>query len=142
MKTPNQQEEQRDKNMPSYAAESLPLAGGIGAVGGGVTGAAIGSALGPLGAVTGAALGATFGAIAGKGIAEGIDPEADQAYWQNRYREELYYEKEYSFGDYGPACRTGWQFYDSDITFETAEELINTEWEKGKGSSRFPWTHA
>ncbi|HEX7261649.1 MAG TPA: glycine zipper domain-containing protein [Luteolibacter sp.] len=142
MKTPNKHEEQRDKDAASYAAESHPLAGGIGAVGGGLTGAAIGSAIGPLGALTGAALGATFGAIVSKGIAEGIDPEAEQAYWKKRYREEPYYENEYAFDDYGPAYRMGWQLFTPDMSFEAAEQIMSDEWEQGKGSSRLPWTHA
>lgn len=142
MKNPNEHEEQRDKDMASYAAESHPLAGGIGAVGGGLTGAAIGSSLGPLGAVTGAALGATIGGIAGKGIAEGINSEAEQAYWQKLYMDEPYYEEDYTFEDYGPAYRMGWQLYDPGMTFETAEQLMNAEWERGKGSSQLPWPHA
>lgn len=125
-----------------YAPESHPVAGGIGAVGGAVAGAAMGAALGPLGAVTGAALGGAFGAIAGKAIATGIDPEAEDAYWQKQYRHEPYYKSEYAFEDYGPAYQMGWQLYSPHQSFEAAEKLMSDEWAKGRGSSKLEWNQA
>lgn len=125
-----------------YAPESHPVAGGIGAVGGAVAGAAIGAALGPIGAITGAALGVACGAVAGKAIATGIDPEAEDTYWQKQYRHEPYYESEYAFDDYGPAYRLGWQRYSPHQSFESAEKLMSEEWAQGRGSSKLEWHQA
>jgi len=139
MKTNNETETPEEA---LYAPESHPVAGGIGAIGGAVAGAALGSSLGPLGALTGAALGGTFGAIAGKGIAAGIDPEAEDAYWQKQYRHEPYYESEYAFDDYGPAYRLGWQRYSPHESFESVEKAMSDEWAQGRGSSKLEWHHA
>ena len=59
---------------------------GVGAVLGGVAaGAATGSVAGPIGTVVGAAVGAVLGGLAGKGVAESIDPTAEQAYRKDNY---------------------------------------------------------
>lgn len=135
-------ENKDEKDVVSYAAEPHKLGTGIGAVGGAITGAAIGSSLGPLGAVTGAVLGGSFGAIAGAGIAEGIDPDAEEAYWQRRYRDEPYYESEYTFDDYGPAYKMGWQLYSPEVSFEAAEKSIADQWARERNSSRLEWPKA
>jgi hypothetical protein len=139
---PTDKEGPLEKDVISATAESHPLGTGIGAVGGTLAGAALGSALGPLGALTGAAIGSVAGAIAGRGIAEGIDPDAEIAYWQRRYREEPYYQSEYAFDDYGPAYGLGWRLYAPDSTFESVEPRMSESWEKERGSSRLPWHHA
>src|SRR3954470_14923717 len=87
-----------------------PIGTAAGAVAGGVaTGAAVGSVAGPVGTAVGAAVGAIVGGLAGKGIAESIDPTAEEAYWAENYEREPYYEKGYTFQDYYPAYRTGWE---------------------------------
>lgn len=59
-----------------------PLGTGLGAAAGGMAaGAAVGTVAGPVGTVIGAAVGAVVGGLAGKGIAEAIDPSAEDAYW-------------------------------------------------------------
>jgi len=126
----------------SYAPEDHGLGTGIGAGGGALTGAAVGSSLGPLGAVTGAVLGGVFGAIAGRAIAAGIDPEAEEAYWQKQYHKEPYYESEYAFEDYGPAYRLGWQLYSPQTSFEAAENVMSEQWIKGRGTSKLEWHKA
>lgn len=139
---PTDHEGPLDKDVVSATAESHPIGTGLGAVGGAVGGAALGSTLGPLGALTGAAIGSVAGAIAGRGIAEGIDPDAETAYWQRRYRDEPYYRSEYAFDDYGPAYGLGWRLYAPDVTFEAAEPLMSETWNKDRGTSRLPWSEA
>jgi hypothetical protein len=134
--------EKKEEDVVSYAAEPHKLGTGIGAVGGAITGAALGSSLGPLGAITGAVLGGSFGAVAGAGIAEGIDPDAEEAYWQRRYRDEPYYESEYAFDDYGPAYKMGWQLYSPKVSFEAAEKAMSDQWAEERNSSRLDWTKA
>lgn len=130
------------KDPISSAADTHPIGTGVGAVGGLAVGAAIGSALGPLGALAGASIGAVSGAIAGRGIAEGIDPDAETAYWQRRYRDEPYYQSEYAFDDYAPAYGLGWRMYAPDATFETAEHRMSADWERERGNSKLPWENA
>src|SRR3954471_9273816 len=64
-----------------------PVGVGVGAAGGGATGAAIGTAVaGPVGTAVGAVIGAVAGGLAGKGVAESIDPTAEEAYWRENHR--------------------------------------------------------
>jgi hypothetical protein len=125
-----------EEDVVSGAADNHPVSTAVGAVGGTLAGAALGAALGPIGALSGAAVGSMIGAVAGKGIAKGIDPEAETAYWQRRYREEPYYQAEYSFDDYGPAYGLGWRLYAPDTSFESSEKVMSllvvvNEWRYG-----------
>ena len=63
-----------------------PLSGEVGShpVGVGI-GAAAGVVAGPLGMAVGALVGAVAGGLAGKGVAEAIDPTAEDAYWRANY---------------------------------------------------------
>src|SRR5690242_20849258 len=68
------------------APGSHPVGTGLGAAAGGLAaGAAVGTVAGPVGSVVGAAVGAIAGGLAGKGIAELIDPTAEEAYWRDNY---------------------------------------------------------
>src|SRR4051812_12617330 len=98
----------RDSNPDPLTGEpgSHPIGTGIGAAGGGMAGAAIGAVGGPVGVAVGAAIGAVVGGLSGKGVAEAIDPTVENAYWQENYRHEPYYENGLEFSDYEPAYRT------------------------------------
>ena len=94
----------------SGAPGAHPVGTGLGAAAGGMAaGAAVGTVAGPVGTAAGAVVGAIVGGLAGKGIAEAIDPTAEEAYWAENYEREPYYEKGYTFQDYYPAYRTGWE---------------------------------
>src|SRR4051812_10839400 len=56
-----------------------------GAAAGAAAGAAVGSMGGPVGTVVGGAVGAVAGGLAGKGIAESVNPTAEDAYWRSNY---------------------------------------------------------
>ena len=45
---------------------------------------------GPVGAAVGAVVGAMAGALAGKGIANAVDPVAEDACWRDHYSERPY----------------------------------------------------
>src|SRR4051794_36906038 len=63
-----------------------PVGVGVGAAAGGMAaGAAVGTVAGPLGTAVGAAVGAIVGGLAGKGVAESVDPTAEDAYWRANY---------------------------------------------------------
>jgi phage tail tape-measure protein len=71
-----------------------PVGVGIGAAAGGAAaGAALGAAAGPVGTVAGAVVGGVAGGLAGKGIAEEINPTAEDAYWKEHYRDRPYITK-------------------------------------------------
>src|SRR5687767_1105291 len=68
-----------------------PLGVGVGAAAAGATGASNGTAeAGPVGTAVGAAIGAIAGGLAGKGVAELIDPTAEDAYWREQHRAQPY----------------------------------------------------
>lgn len=126
---------------------SHPVGTGIGAAGAGATGAAIGTAVGgPVGGVIGAVVGSVAGGYAGKAAAEVIDPTVENAYWRDNYSKESFYEKDYSYEDYDPALRTGYEGYGkhgtSGKTYEQAEADLARNYERTRGESRLGWDKA
>jgi len=119
-----------------------PVGTGLGAAAGGMAaGAAVGSVAGPVGTAVGAAAGAVVGGLAGKGIAEMIDPTAEEAYWRENYTLEPYYEKGYTYEDYHPAYRTGWEGrgrYEGR-SFDQVERELEADYLRYCGSSRLGW---
>ena len=72
----------------------------------------------------GAVIGAVAGGLAGKGVAEMIDPTAEDAYWQENHRSQPYAGgTEYS--DYSPAYRAGYQGYAAVAFAVGASAAIN-----------------
>ncbi len=92
---PVRPEEASDENRDPItdAPGAHPVGTGIGAAGGGAAGAAIGAAGGPAGAAIGAAVGAVAGGLAGKGVAESIDPTAEEAYWRENHQSRPYVDR-------------------------------------------------
>ena len=123
---------------------SHPVGTGIGAAGGGATGAAIGAVAGPIGAVVGAAIGAVAGGLAGKGVAEGIDPTVEDAYWRDNHATAPHAERDYSYDDYAPAYRLGYEGYGKHrgTPYNTAESELERSWDSVKGNSRLTWEKA
>ena len=93
-----------------------PVGTGIGAAGGGAAGAAIGAAAGPVGAVIGSIIGAVAGGLAGKGVAENIDPTAEEAFWRANHGQQPY-AKGRGYPEYESAYRTGVSGYADGRTF-------------------------
>lgn len=137
-------EERRDPNRDpiSGAPGSHPVGTGLGAAAGGMAaGAAAGTVAGPVGIAVGAAAGAVVGGLAGKGIAEMIDPTAEEAYWRENYATQPYYEKGYTYDDYHPAYRTGWEGRAryAGRSFEEMERELESDYNRYRGSSRLDW---
>lgn len=143
MKTPT---EERDLNQDPITGEpgSHPVGTGIGAASAGAAGVAIGAVGGPIGAAVGGLIGVIAGAAAGHGIAEKIDPTAENAYWRDSYKAEPYYEDGEQFEDYDPAYRLGYDRYHEfqGRSYEDAERDLETEWERTKGNSKLSWEKA
>jgi hypothetical protein len=131
---------------PVGTAAGAVVGGGLGAAAGAVaTGAAAGTvAGGPVGTVIGAAIGAVVGGLAGKGIAESIDPTAEDAYWRENYSSRPYVDSGSSYDDYGPAYGYGVNSYGrhSGRRFEEVESDLSSGWDSARGSSSLTWERA
>jgi hypothetical protein len=127
-----------------------PVGTGVGAAAGGMAGSAAAGAAagtvagGPVGAAAGLVAGAVAGGLAGKKIAERINPTEEDAYWREAYRTQPYYSKEYSYDDYAPAYRTGYEGYSrySDRSFDDVESELRASYEQSRGRSRLSWERA
>lgn len=144
---PLAKEERREANRDplSGAPGSHPVGTAVGAAAGGVAaGAAIGTVAGPVGTLVGGAVGAVIGGLAGKGIAEQIDPTAEDAYWSQHYNERPYVGGDYGYGDYGPAYRYGVDAYGRYPTssFDEVDAELDRGWGEARGSSRLDWSDA
>jgi hypothetical protein len=127
----------------SGAPGAHPVGVGVGAAAGGMaTGAAVGTVAGPVGTAVGAAVGAVVGGLAGKGVAESIDPTAEDAYWRENYASRDYVGPGRSYDDYGPAYRYGVSRYDGDRSFEDVEPQLAEDWMGARGSSTLGWGEA
>ena len=136
----NQSDANRDPSTGTPGAH--PVGTGLGAAAGGMaTGAAVGTVAGPIGTAVGAAVGAIAGGLAGKAIAEKIDPTVEEAYWAGQYENEAYYDKSYSFQDYQPGYRTGWEGRAryQGRTFDEVERDLQADYERNRGQSRLTW---
>lgn len=117
---------------------------GAGAVAAG-TGASAGALLGgPVGALAGAAVGAVIGGLAGKAVAEKIDPTVEEDFWRKSYQNEPYFTKSYTYDDYGPAYRTGYEGFAqyNGKPFNEVERELEVDYTKRRGKSRLGWTEA
>jgi hypothetical protein len=127
------------------APGSHPVGTGIGAAAGGAAaGAAIGSVAGPAGTLAGIAAGAVVGGLAGKGIAEKIDPTAEEAYWRENYRNREYVRSGAEYETYGPAYRTGYEGYGryAGKRYEEVEPELRREYEAQCGQGAPSWEEA
>jgi phage tail tape-measure protein len=129
----------------SGAPGAHPIGTGLGAAAGGVAaGALAGTVAGPVGTVLGAAIGAMAGGLAGKGIAEAIDPTAEETYWRDNFSSRPYVKGNGKFDDYGPAYRHGVDSYarSKGRSFEDAEPELKRDWERVRGNSSLSWENA
>lgn len=124
-----------------------PVGTGVGAASAGAAGAAIGTAVGgPVGGVVGAVVGAVAGGYAGKAAGEAIDPTREDAYWRDNYLSQGWAEKDFTYDDYQPALRTGYEGYSrhgvSGKSYEEVEADLARDYERGRGKSRLGWDKA
>jgi hypothetical protein len=122
-----------------------PVGTGIGAAAGGMAaGAAVGTVAGPVGTAIGAAVGAVIGGLAGKGMAEAIDPTAEEAYWRDHYSDQTYVTRGSTFDDYGPAY--GYGLNASGLHparhFDEVEPELADGWVNARGGSSLEWDRA
>jgi len=142
-KTVQDKETSANRDPLSGAPGAHPVGVGVGAAAGGMAaGAAVGTVAGPLGTAVGAAVGAVVGGLAGKGVAEAIDPTAEDAYWRENHASRDYVDAGRSYDDYGPAYRYGVSRYDRDRSFEDMEPELAEGWMGARGDSTLAWGEA
>ena len=127
------------------APGSHPVGTGLGAAAGGaVAGAAAGAVGGPVGAVAGAAVGAVVGGLAGKGVAEGLNPTVEEAYWRDNYTKEPYYVEGRTYDDYAPAYRTGYEARTryAGRSYNEIESDLERDYYANRGNGRLEWRDA
>lgn len=121
-----------------------PVGTGIGAAGVGAAATAVGAALGgPVGGVVGAVAGSVIGGLAGKGAAEAINPTEEDEYWRNNYTSRPYYTNDYTYEDYQPAYRTGYEgygrYYGSGRSFDEVEPELKSHYHDNYRDSKLGW---
>ena len=122
-----------------------PIGVGVGAAAGGMAfGAAVGTVAGPLGMAVGALVGAVAGGLAGKGVAEAIDPTAEDAYWRANYASRAYATPRDSYDDWGPAYAYSVAHYNRNVgrSFDDVESELERGWDEARGQSSMEWTRA
>lgn len=142
-------DDNRDANLDPISGEpgAHPVGTGVGAAGAGAIGTAVGAAVGgPVGAAVGAVVGSVVGGLAGKSAAEKINPTVEDEYWRNNHTSQPYFEKEYTYNDYQPAYRAGYEGYDrygsTGRTYEDAEPDLRSDYEKNRGGAGLAWEKA
>ncbi len=98
-------------------------------------------------AVAGAAVGAVVaGARRRKGAAEAFNPTTETKFWRDTHSTRPYATSAFSYDEYAPAYRYGWESYnsrgDKGQTFQSAEGVLGQGWDKAKGASRLVWDQA
>jgi hypothetical protein len=137
---------ERDAHLDPLTQEpgSHPLGTAAGSAAGAAAGAALGSAAGPAGTIVGGTIGAIAGGIAGHKVAENVNPTVEEGYWRETYTSRPYVNREYTFDDYGPAYRYGWEARTrwADRQFDEVEPQLGRDWSELRGGSRLEWDDA
>ena len=134
-----------DRNEDPLTGEpgAHPIGVGVGTTGGALTGATVGAAGGPVGVVVGAVVGGIVGAVAGKSVAEGINPTEEDAYWRDNHSSQAWADGSYTYDDYSPAYRMGYEGPGRhQRSWEESESSLESEWNDIKGESRLTWEKA
>lgn len=121
-----------------------PVGTGVGATGGAVAGAAVGSIGGPVGAAVGLVAGVVVGGLAGKGIAEEIDPTAEDLSWKDNYSKRDYADRAVAYDSYRPAYRTGYEGFTRypGRKYEDVVADLERDYAKSRGTSSLTWEKA
>jgi hypothetical protein len=74
-------------------------------------------------------------------IAEMVNPSVEEAFWRENFLREPYYERGYTFDDYHPAYRTGWEgrLRYAGLTYEQCERDLQRDYQRNRGTSQLDW---
>lgn len=148
----NELKSKTTRDMDNTVGASRPVATGAGAVlggaaggvaGGAAAGAVMGGITGPVGAAIGAVAGAVAGALAGKGIADAVDPVAEDDFWRDNHASRSYASGS-SFDDFRPAYGYGVDAHTRfpNRSFDDVEPELGRDWNSRRGSSTLDWGRA
>ena len=82
------------------------------------------------------------------GTAEGgaFNPSVYDIYWREAYSREPYYTADYTYDDYAPAYRAGYEaagrYVGQNKRFDDVEPELRANYERIKGKSRLAWDDA
>ncbi len=143
---PNAKEAHENIDPISHEPGAHPVGTGVGSAGVGAAATVVGGLMGgPVGAVIGAVVGSVVGGLAGKGVAESMNPTAEDSYWRENHASRPY-AATHSYEDYQPAYRTGYEGYarhaETGKTYDELEPDLQTEYERTNGASGLPWSQA
>jgi len=85
------------------------------------------------------------GGLAGKGVAETVNPTAEDTYWRENYASRPYYDSSSTYDDYRPAYQHGWEARGryADQSFDEIEPDLEREWSSNRAhSSKLSWQKA
>ena len=82
--------------------------------------------------------------LVGKPEPRKVDAGIEESYWREHFATEPYYDPTYSFEDYLPAWRTGWEGIGKypGRGFEDAERDLQQDFHWHRGQSRLLWNQA
>jgi hypothetical protein len=143
----NAKETHENRDPISHEPGAHPVGTGVGSAGVGAAATVVGGLVGgPVGAAVGAVVGSVVGGLAGKGVAESINPTAEDSYWHQNYASRPYVEANHTYEHYQPAYRTGYEGYarhaESGRTYEEVEPELQAEYERAHSASGLPWSQA
>ena len=74
-------------------------------------------------------------------MTERVNPAVEEAFWRENYLREPYYERGYTFDDYYPAYRTGWEgrVRYAGRTYEQCERELQRDYQRNRGKSQLEW---
>ena len=82
-----------------------------------------------------------LGSGGGRGIAEMLDPAGEEAYWRENYTTQPHYEAGFTYEDYHPGYRTGWEGrarYEGR-SFDEVERELAADYERQRRNSKLSW---
>lgn len=74
------------------------------------------------------------------------DPIFEEKYWRDNYTRRPYASPDYSYDDYSPAYRTGYEGYSryssQGLTFSQAEPHLRQDYDRHRSTGRLDWAEA
>jgi hypothetical protein len=75
-----------------------------------------------------------------------FNPSVHDIYWREAFKREPYYTSDYTYDDYAPAYRTGYEaagrYHGQNKRFDDMEPELRANYDRAKGKSRLTWEKA
>jgi hypothetical protein len=82
----------------------------------------------------------------GTAAGDTFNPSVHDSYWRKALTGEPYYTTDYTYDDYAPAYRTGYEaagrYHGQERRFDDVEPELRANYERIKGKSRLTWANA